>query len=58
MGTKVQKKSLTLANAMPIFDKRASFFSFFKEKETKILRIPNIFYVKKKNFLCNIWYIH
>lgn len=33
-------------------------FSFFKEKETKILRIPNIFYVKKKNFLYNIWYIH
>lgn len=58
MGTKVQKKSFTLANAILIFDKSASFFSFLIEKETKNLLISDIFYVKKKNFPYIIWYIH
>lgn len=34
MGTKVQKKSLTLANTILIFNKCAIFLCFFIEKET------------------------
>lgn len=58
MGTKVQKKSLTLANTILIFNKCAIFFILFHRKKDNSHLKSNNFYVKKKNNPHNIWYFH
>lgn len=58
MGTKVQKKSLTLVNGILIFNKCVIFFILFHRKKDNSPLKTNIFYVKKKKNPHIIWNFH